>query len=372
MDSAVSSGSAAFSPITFNDHAGKLWIVTILALIYSSLAVMARAYIKYKMLGLDDLFLALATILHLGQSIAIFVGLNNGLGKFNSITPPEQWEISSKCALAAVILSLLALSLAKCSVLALILRIIGTKDGKTKIICITLMAISAAWGVGSSLAFLINCRADTLLTVDNIKQCPNQEIRWAVITALDVSTEILTWMLIVQLSWTVNMSFIRKCQVAMVFSFRLLLIALSVCHLIYVDKYPTSAQPQFAVASSLLFQQVMIVWSLISATVPNMKNFLKSFSIGMGFPLPPDLSWYESNQSYQLQSLESRQPRGASSTAAAAGTVPVASAGAHDPGDSGLRNRPYNWRLGQGLNEATAKGRSSNNSREELLELEED
>jgi hypothetical protein len=59
-------------------------------------------------------------------------------------------------------------------VLALILRIIGTKDGKTKIICITLMAISAAWGVGSSMAFLINCRADTLLTVDNIKQCPNQ------------------------------------------------------------------------------------------------------------------------------------------------------------------------------------------------------
>ncbi|KAK1252114.1 hypothetical protein MKX08_003301 [Trichoderma sp. CBMAI-0020] len=362
--------ASAFSPVTFNDHAGKLWIVTILALIYSTLAVMARAYIKYKMLGLDDLFLALATILHLAQSIAIFVGLNNGLGKFNSITPPEQWATSSKCTLAAVILTLLALSFAKCSVLALILRIIGTKNGKTKIICITLMAISAAWGVASSLAFLINCRSDTLLTLDNIKQCPNQEIRWAVITAVDVSIEILTWMLIVQLSWTVNMSFVRKCQVAMVFSFRLLLVALSVCHLVYFYRYPTSAQPQFAIASSLLFQQVMIVWSLISATVPNMKNFLKSFSIGMGFPLPPDLSWYESNQSYQLQSLE-RQPRGTSSTAAAAaGTVP--SAGAYDPGDSGLRNRPYNWRLGQGLNEATAKGRSSNNSREELLELAED
>lgn len=191
------------------------------------------------------------------------------------------------------------------------------------------------------------------------------------ITALDVSTEILTWMLIVQLSWTVNMSFVRKCQVAMVFSFRLLLVALSVCHLIYVDKYPTSAQPQFAIASSLLFQQVMIVWSLISATVPNMKNFLKSFSIGMGFPLPPDLSWYESNQSYQLRSLESRQPRGASSTAAA-GAGTITSAGAYDPSDSGLRSRPYNWRLSQGLDETTAKGRSSNNSREELLELEED
>lgn len=58
----VSSGSPPFSPVAFNDHAGKLWIVTILSLIYSSLAVMARAYIKYKMLGLDDILLALATV----------------------------------------------------------------------------------------------------------------------------------------------------------------------------------------------------------------------------------------------------------------------------------------------------------------------
>lgn len=58
----MSSGSAPFSPVTFNDHAGKLWIVTILSLIYSTLAVMTRAYIKYKILGLDDFLLALATV----------------------------------------------------------------------------------------------------------------------------------------------------------------------------------------------------------------------------------------------------------------------------------------------------------------------
>lgn len=63
MDSAsASSGSPPFSPVAFNDHAGKLWIVTILSLIYSTLSVMARAYIKYKMLGLDDLLLGLATV----------------------------------------------------------------------------------------------------------------------------------------------------------------------------------------------------------------------------------------------------------------------------------------------------------------------
>jgi hypothetical protein len=55
-------GSNRFSPVTFNDHAGQLWIVTILSLIYSGLVAFARAYIKYKMFGFDDILFALATV----------------------------------------------------------------------------------------------------------------------------------------------------------------------------------------------------------------------------------------------------------------------------------------------------------------------
>jgi hypothetical protein len=51
-----------FSPVTFNDHAGKLWIVTILSLIYTSLIALARAYIKYKMFGFDDVLFTAATV----------------------------------------------------------------------------------------------------------------------------------------------------------------------------------------------------------------------------------------------------------------------------------------------------------------------
>ncbi|KAH6876791.1 hypothetical protein B0T10DRAFT_520762 [Thelonectria olida] len=236
-------GLPRFSPVAFNDHAGQLWIVTILSLIYSSLVATARAYIKHHMFGFDDILIALAMVLHLAQSIAVFVGLNNGLGKFNSITPTEQWATSSKSTLAAVILCLLALSLAKCSVLALILRIIGSRPGKSKPFCIGLMVLSAAWGVGSCVAFLVNCRADALLALTNVTLCPNQDTLWAVITAIDIFTEFLTWLLVVQLSWTVSMSSTRKCQVVMAFSFRIPLIALSAVHLAYFGKYPGSAEP---------------------------------------------------------------------------------------------------------------------------------
>ncbi|KAH6953882.1 hypothetical protein BKA56DRAFT_648481 [Ilyonectria sp. MPI-CAGE-AT-0026] len=362
-------GSPRFSPVVFNDHAGQLWIVTILSLIYSALVATARAYIKYQMFGFDDILIALAMVLHLGQSISVFVGLNNGLGRFNSITPPEQWATSSKSTLAAVILCLLALSVAKCSVLALILRIIGSKTGKSKLFCIGLMVLSAVWGVGSCLAFLVNCRTNTLLTPDNVKQCPSQDTRWAVITAIDISTEILTWLLVVRLSWTVSMSFTRKCQVVIAFSFRIPLIALSAIHLAYFGKYPASPEPQFTVTNSLLFQQAMIVWSLISATVPNLKNFLKSFSIGMGFPLAFDLSMYGSSNMYALQSLENNRSK-ATSSAAAATAGALTSVSVHDHSESEAR-RPHNWRPDQVSNQTTVAHHYGGNSRENLPEEEE-
>ncbi|WZH49465.1 uncharacterized protein QYS62_010666 [Fusarium acuminatum] len=295
--------SRRFSLVTTSDHAGQLWIVTILSLIYTGLVALARAYIKYQMYGFDDILFALATICHLAQSIAIFVGLKGGLAKFNSITRSAQWATSSKSTIAANILCAVSLSLAKLSVLALILRIIGSKSGMSKRLCIGLMIVTTMWCAGSSLAWLVSCRAGVLLTVANIDQCPGQTTRWSVITAIDILTEIFTWLLVIQLSWSIQTPFARKCQIVMAFSFRLPLIALSAVHLAYCRVYPTASEPQFTVTNALIWQQVMIAWSLISATVPNLKNFLKSFSIGMGFPLAFDLTMSGNTDTYALQSL---------------------------------------------------------------------
>lgn len=113
----------AFARVSPNDHGGQLWTVTILSLIYSLLGAMARVYIKHQMFGFDDLLLGLATVrvpaeswtlpirrltdiqvLHVAQSTAVFIGLKNGLGKFNSITSPEQWAISSTVSVCALIM----------------------------------------------------------------------------------------------------------------------------------------------------------------------------------------------------------------------------------------------------------------------------
>lgn len=153
----------------------------------------------------------------------------------------------------------------------------------------------------------------------------------------------------------------------MAFSFRIPLIALSAVHLAYFGTYPASAEPQFAITNSLLCQQIMIAWSLISATVPNLKNFLKSFSIGMGFPVAFDLSMSGSSNVYALQSLGNNRSE-ATSSAAAAAAVTSTFVSDHHHADSEARGRPNDWRPDQVSNQTTAAHHSGSNSRENLSE----
>lgn len=148
----------------------------------------------------------------------------------------------------------------------------------------------------------------------------------------------------VELTWKVNMSAARKLQVIMAFSFRLPLAVLAGLHLFYFHRYPSAAEPQFAVIDSLLFQQAMISWSLISATVPNLKNFLKSFSLGMGFPLAYDDTMTGSGGAYAMRSFANSRFKG---TAVGAGNTGVVSTtiSARRRSEAGLPAQPsqHGW-----------------------------
>ena len=66
--------------------------------------------------------------------------------------------------------------------------------------------------------------------------------------------------------------------------------ALSILHLHYVADFANSDNPGIAIVPVVVIQQVELCWSLISATIPNMKSFVKSFSSGFGIQLDPSLT----------------------------------------------------------------------------------
>lgn len=77
-----------------------------------------------------------------------------------------------------------------------------------------------------------------------------------------------------------------KLQVFLAFAFRLPLIAFSVLHLLYIARLVTSDEPLLAAAGPVAAQQAMLTWSLVSATIPNMKKFMKSFDMEFGVVVP--------------------------------------------------------------------------------------
>ncbi len=71
----------------------------------------------------------------------------------------------------------------------------------------------------------------------------------------------------------------------------------------YIDKYRDSSNPGLAQEPILVIQQVYLCWSIISATIPNLKSFVRSFGSGFGIGL--DMERY--TQAYGSKGSYGRQ-----------------------------------------------------------------
>ncbi|KAK8868959.1 hypothetical protein PGQ11_007537 [Apiospora arundinis] len=278
-----------FSPITETDHAGYVWIVTIIGITYTAMTCLLRGWIKFRVYGWDDALITIATLLHLFQAIPIFWGLSSGLAKSINITDPADGPAISKAFFAAQLMGLAILSLSKCSVLALMLRVFSPETGMTGgyRACILLTIISATWGVASVIALSADCGASTILSPEGSQRCPGIYDRMLGVTIPDIITDVLICAVPLWVTLPLNMTKGVRFNVALGFSFRIFVVPLTALRLAYFrDVLPGSADPQLAVTDSLLFQQTALAVSLVSATIPNMRTFMKSIDIGFALPAP--------------------------------------------------------------------------------------
>ncbi|KAJ4016224.1 hypothetical protein NW766_004415 [Fusarium irregulare] len=238
-------------------------------------------------------------------------------------------------------------------VLALIRRIIACKPGKSEIFCTGLLVFTVLWGIGSCIAFLVDCDVDGLLDIHNPERCPHQKESWIAIAVLDIMSEVLTLALIFQLVGSVNLACNRRWQVVVAFSFRLPLITLTAVHVRALD-FPSTDEPQFDITKALMTQQIMVAWSLISATMPNLKNFMKSFRFNIGMNFGVDMSAPSTPESIALQTFGGSTPNSPSP----AGTV-------------SSNGRPYRWRPDIISHRTTVTRGSDRSSLDDITEEEE-
>ncbi len=137
--------------------------------------------------------------LHLGEALAIIVGLKIGLGRTVSLLREDRLSRASqvsfsssvngkvpktlKAAFAGQLLFIATAWLAKCSTIWLMMRLFNLngpksqKNGKSKLyytVCLALMALISLWGVGSMITLGIDCSVSNYIRAPPFAQCSGQ------------------------------------------------------------------------------------------------------------------------------------------------------------------------------------------------------
>lgn len=179
---------------------------------------------------------------------------------------------------------------------------------KSRMLCHATLALTIIWAIGAILATTISCSPTEFGRDSTVRQCPNQLTRWRIIAAIDMLIELLLVLLPLAFIWPIQMKRYIKLQVAIAFSFRLPVIALAALHLHYMSKYINSPNPSKAIIPALVCQQFELSWSLLSATIPTLKAFMRSFNSGFGMEIDLDTPYgYGSggiNGTYRLETMK--------------------------------------------------------------------
>ncbi|KAF2838844.1 hypothetical protein M501DRAFT_935163 [Patellaria atrata CBS 101060] len=274
-----------FATITSDDHGGIVWITSLLFMTYTLLTFATRCFIKWHMFGVDDWAMVAAQVAAMGQYGAMFVAISNGLGKSTAIVDEIHATQIGQAVFASQILLILSLGLAKSSVILLIRRVF-TRDMKTFwFICNIIVGVSMAWAVGSIIAVSVGCTNETIVPTADHGICGALVTRWRVVAILDVLLEAIFVLLPIYLTWNIQMNAQLKARVVGAFAFRIPVAIFAIIYVVSLERALRRPNTGVAYANPMVYLQVELGYSLIAATIPCLKSFIKSFDTGMGLEI---------------------------------------------------------------------------------------
>ncbi|ORY09607.1 hypothetical protein BCR34DRAFT_589210 [Clohesyomyces aquaticus] len=275
-----------FAPYTDENHSATLWIASLLGLIYVVGVLVVRLFIKRRVFGFDDAFIIGSTAVSVGQFIAIFKGLGYGVG----VIAANALDLTSagKVIFSSRVLLLVSNYLAKLSGIFLLRRLFVRDDKTNGLLCDISFGFIVICGIISVFVGTVGCPSSTFFK----QHCSSQVLRWSIVTALDVITEVTTLLIPPYLVWQLQMRTSYKLRVVAAFCFRVAIIIFSTMHLNAWIKYTNGEPSPFLIVPVLIWQQTLLATSLITATIPNLKAFLQSLSTNWG------IDWGYSTQPY--------------------------------------------------------------------------
>jgi len=269
--------------------------------------------------GLDDALFGVSTIVAIIQSSIVLAACHDGLGKSIEFVSLENQSKVQQMYYASTLFFVIALGLCKISVAFFLLRLTQTKHHR--LVFNAAAGFIAVWTVGSLFAVALQCNLSHPWLIVG-ERCSGAFLRWRVISAFDILSEIILVAMPVYLIWGLATTISTKAAVVAAFSFRLLTIIPIAFRLSNFNKAGRISNPTLREDLFIVWTQTELNYSLISATIPTLRLFVKNLNTqlggvgpagsgneqGYGYGSNPD-SHLRSNGNYQMLNLKSANRR---------------------------------------------------------------
>lgn len=144
-----------------------------------------------------------------------------------------------------------------------------------------MFAICGVWCLGAILGLTIGCGSLGQIGY-RTSFCHDMTTRWVAVGVIDAITECLIFLLSVAVVVPLQMRVDRKISVILAFAPRLITIILIGLHAHYIDLTTESTNPGIEIVTPIVYQQVQVLFAIVSAALPALNRGLRKFHTSMG------------------------------------------------------------------------------------------
>ncbi|KAE9987053.1 hypothetical protein EG328_003835 [Venturia inaequalis] len=266
--------------ITSTNRGGSITITAAMLMVFMVLFYIIRILVRIgfkSSVGFDDIVITIGSVFGIVQSILVMLAVKAGLGKKLHLLSPRQIEKVYMFSYACDLIFIVTIALAKISAAGLIVRL--SRQNLHLNSCRVVAALAAIWGASSVLVIGIGCNPRAPKNLEN--RCPSLLLSWTTIAAIGLSLELILLCLPVWLVWPLQMPRSKKFVVTIAFSLRLVIVPLVLGRIIELNRSSHSRDWTFDAVRVIIFTQLEMHLSLISATLPCTRPFLNAASSGM-------------------------------------------------------------------------------------------
>ncbi|KAK7398530.1 hypothetical protein QQX98_012078 [Neonectria punicea] len=266
--------------ITDTNKAPLVQVLTLMFLVIAVLACFVRSGTKVHMtksLKADDFLALVAVLFAVGQSIAVFVACENGLGKpFDTLSSSniDTFFKSQYAANAMFVASLL------CSKMSGIMGLRLMSRSNQKWIILGCEIVVGLWGLSAFIVSFFQCAIPTPWDFSDSDECIDRSAFWTYYSIANIVTDIAIVAIMAENARKIQTSWSKKMLVIGVFGSRIFVVPAAAAQIYYSIQAFAAEDISFSLWEAAITIQLVQCLAVFTVCVPNLKPFLDSLESG--------------------------------------------------------------------------------------------